>query len=103
MDRERHTLRGQTERGEKKRRRGEWRLCQERRAVLFLWPLTAPGLIQNSRGTLNSLTVLNYQDLHGNDDYLLRFTEKEGHKSFANKPRGYFNPAALMDSNFCEV
>lgn len=54
--------------------RKEWCECQERRVALFLFPITAQDLIQ-SKGTLNGLVVLNYQDLHGNDDYLLMFTE----------------------------
>ncbi len=58
-----------------KRRGGEWRVCQERRAALFLFPITAQDLIQSGKRALNGLVVLNYQDLHGNDDYLLMFTE----------------------------
>ena len=75
MDRERHTPWAQTERSEEKRKGGEWRACQGRTEALFLFPMTAPGLIQRSDGTLNGLVVLNYQNLHGNDDYLLRLSE----------------------------
>lgn len=31
--------------------------------------------IHSSTETLNAIVVLNYGDLHGNDDYLLRFSE----------------------------
>lgn len=48
---------------------------KKRRAALFLFPITVQDLIQSSKGTLNGLVVLNYQDLHGNDDYLLMCTE----------------------------
>lgn len=82
---------------------GECRICQERTPALFLFPITTQELIQISNGIMNGLVVLNYQDLHGNDDYLLEFTEWKGYKSLANKLSDYFNPATLMDSGFAEV
>lgn len=61
-DRERHEPRVQTDRrGEKTREEG---VCQERRAALFLLPLTIQDLIQSSESTLKGLVDLNDQDLH---------------------------------------
>lgn len=100
MNRERHI---HTRSEEKGKGWGVWRVCQERRTALFLLPTTARDLIQGRKGTLNGLAVLNYQDLHGNDDYLLMFNEKEGPKSSANQLPRYFNPATLKDLSFGEV
>lgn len=73
MNRERHIHTRSEEKG--KGWGGVWRVCQKRRTALFLLPTTARDLIQGRKGTLNGLAVLNYQDLHGNDDYLLMFNE----------------------------
>lgn len=79
-DRERH--KSPDRRSEEKRREED--VCQQRRAELFLLPATMQDLIQSRKRALNGQAVLNYQDLHGNDDYLFMFTEWEGCKSLAN-------------------
>jgi len=54
----------------KSKEEGSGCLSRERRAVLFLLPITAEGFIQTTKRTLNGPAALNYQDLHGNADYL---------------------------------
>lgn len=98
MDGERHIFSVQTERSEEKRcRGGEWCMQrgQQRRVVLFLVPTTAKESHSVQQKDLEPV-VLNYQNLDGNDDYLFRFIDLEGHKSLANQALGFLNPTIHM-------
>lgn len=95
MDGERHIFSVQTERSEEKRCRGGSGACQQRRVVLFLVPTTAKESHSVQQKDLEPV-VLNYQNLDGNDDYLFRFIDLEGHKSLANQALGFLNPTIHM-------
>lgn len=74
---------------------GEWPFVSGKKGGVVPFPHS-----KTCKGTLNGLVALNCQDLHGNADYLLRFTEKEGRKSFANEPPDHFNAALLLTFRF---
>lgn len=73
--RERHIRWIQTDRSREKRVGGGECLFQGRRAAVVRLPQNRPApSLKEPRGSLKGLGGLNDLDLHGDDDYLLKFT-----------------------------